>query len=111
MKKAKLPKTVLIAGIDFTVQFFDSDGCWDDGQWGWTDIDKRAIWIYPYQVSQQREALETLFHEMHHASLQIGGLAETLKGEREEAVVRNFDGIFLPAITKVMSETGYLEMK
>ena len=47
---------------------------------------------------KKTKAWETLKHEMVHASLAIGGISDVLNSKTEEAIVRNFDSILLPAL-------------
>jgi hypothetical protein len=91
-----IPKRVRVAGHWIKVR-------WDDlgGVFGQYDQDKMEIVLSNNIKGDPDTAWETLYHEMMHASLGLSGLAEILGETTEEAIVRNVEYIFLPAISEL----------
>ena len=99
----RLPKTVTIGGVKVAVRWRKN---LPGGDWGGYDHDSHLIVLSREHCVTQELAANTLLHEMNHAALAIGGVSYVLSGKAEEAVVRNFDDILLPAIRRVLSSLG-----
>lgn len=80
-QERKLPKAVGVFGHAFEVELVPSLG--DHGRF---EPDDGVIFINK-DISAD-EQWSTLFHEMLHAALFLGGLSEVLGGQLEEGVVR-----------------------
>ena len=100
MKKSDLPQSVTIGGIRFSVVWED-EGNMDEGDWGGMNIDKRAITLNEKGL-REGNAMDTLIHELIHASLCVGGVSYGLKGKQEESIVRNIEHLFLPVLRRLI---------
>ena len=85
-----LPKSVMIGGIKFNILIAKIE------TWGEMHFDDREIHISEKALATQKILLDTLRHEMLHASLSVSGIswAETYD---EEPIVRAMENIFFPA--------------
>jgi len=91
-------KTVKILGKKIKIEV--SKGMDDHGDF---NSAKHLIRLNGRDSKSERE--KTLFHELIHASLFIGGINELLTEELEEAIVRNIEhGIF--PILKRLNKNG-----
>ena len=93
----KIPKSVRVGGIKVKVIWCDMDDKWGD-----FNQDKREIRLSRQLNKKPKDTLLTLVHEMAHASFRLTGLSEVMGDETEEAVVRNIEQIFIPAIRKIL---------
>lgn len=94
MKSLRVP----IAGIPFSVKWVEH---LSGGDWAEFDCESREI-ILSERHSSKVSALESLLHEMAHGALWSGGLSYVLDNNLEEAVVRNIEQIYLPAVLKLL---------
>ena len=81
--KLERPKKIQVAGVTFTVTYptkIDSDD-----SLGESNAVNRTLKIHTTQKGDEFE--RTLLHEIIHAALGIGGVAEILHSKAEEAVV------------------------
>jgi hypothetical protein len=93
----RIPRKVQIAGCDFKVVFREMKD-----RFGEYNHDLREIRLHKrYRNSTSQIAWDTLLHEMLHASLAMGGVSYALGDANEEAVVRNIEQLFLPALRSV----------
>jgi len=93
-----LPTNVQVGGVKVKVRWKPTL----DDSWGTYDHDLKTIFLSKKLPEEER--LPTLLHEMVHASLAISGLNEMLTAKQEEAIVRNFDSMVLPAVLKVLPD-------
>lgn len=95
MKKAKLPRSIEVAGQKITVHETRLDGLW-----GQFIQDKRELHLDIEAFKDQEQADATFFHELVHASIRLSGLNEVMEDALEEAIVRNLEQILWPAVKK-----------
>tara|TARA_R110000796_G_C14350083_1_gene411474 strand:- start:233 stop:547 length:315 start_codon:yes stop_codon:yes gene_type:complete len=95
------PSSVLVGGHKLKIVWrIDSGG---EDLFGTYSTDKKVITLFKNNNPNEEVAWSTLYHEMLHASLEMGGLSYMLGDSLEEAVVRNFDSLMLPAL-KILFE-------
>tara|TARA_R110002110_G_scaffold176721_1_gene380961 strand:- start:1751 stop:2065 length:315 start_codon:yes stop_codon:yes gene_type:complete len=95
------PSTVLVGGHKLKIVWKDDSG--GEDLFGTYSTDKKVITLFKSNNPNEEVAWSTLYHEMLHASLEIGGLTYLMTDGLEEAVVRNFDSLMLPAL-KILFE-------
>lgn len=88
-----LPKTVIVGGTEFSVELVKT---LEHDELGTCDVIARKIKICSNQSLKERE--KTLFHETVHAALRLGGIAEILKEDAEEAVCWNLESLLWPIL-------------
>jgi hypothetical protein len=86
-----LPASIYIAGHCFSVDLVALEDKYGD-----CDIAERKIRINPDKPLDLQ--WQTLFHEVCHAVLGIGGLAEMLDEKEEEAIVLALDNLLWPLV-------------
>ena len=92
---ASIPKQVKIAGSTIRVVFRDYP---DNALFGEWSLDDKTIYLrkgIPLEVAEV-----TLYHEMLHAALELGGVA-FFPNFPDEPVVRALEHLFLPAYDAV----------
>tara|TARA_R110000824_G_scaffold160591_1_gene335481 strand:- start:2029 stop:2343 length:315 start_codon:yes stop_codon:yes gene_type:complete len=95
------PSFVLVGGHRIKIVWrFDSVG---EDLFGIYSTDKKTITLFLSNNPDSETAWGTLYHEMLHSALEMGGLSYVLGEGLEEAIVRNFDSLMLPAL-KVLFE-------
>ncbi len=78
---------------------------WESGDnFGTYYHDEKKITLDPVVRDNPQEMLETLFHEMCHASLKISGVAFGLADGQEEQIVRCLEQLLLPAWNQVQAD-------
>jgi len=92
-----IPKSVLIGGIVFRILVKRMES------WGEMHFEEREIHISEKALSTQKILLDTLMHEMLHASLSVSGISWCDKYE-EEAIVRSIENIFFPAFDSIKTK-------
>jgi hypothetical protein len=92
----KIPKKINIGGLAFKVRFVKFD-CDDYGR---MDFDQRLILVNHSIKHNMPMVVETIRHEMVHASLAVGGVSFSVDYD-EEVIVRCLDSIFFPAWDKL----------
>jgi Zn-dependent peptidase ImmA (M78 family) len=90
--KAKIPTSVYIGGIRFTIAVEKLDG----GDYGRMLFDERRILISTQCLTKAQTLRETLRHEILHAALHVSGVS-FLERYEEETVVRAIENIYFPA--------------
>jgi hypothetical protein len=93
------PKSIPMGGHRIGIKWRTEN---PEGLFGSYHADKKLITMFLGRNEEEETAWSTLYHEMLHASLDIGGLTHIL-GNEEEAIVRNFDNIMLPALEKLFT--------
>jgi hypothetical protein len=78
----RLPTSLRIMGVDFSIQYLDA---LPDDELGEMDGPGRVIKINKRQPREDQES--TLLHEVLHAVLYLTGQSELLKHKREESLV------------------------
>ena len=91
-KRSSVPRSVTVGGIRLDVRLEHLEGEY----FGKYRHDRREI-VLSDEMAEE-DAIATLHHELMHAALKIGGVAEVLTEEQEEAVVRCLEHLFLPTI-------------
>lgn len=93
------PKQITIGGQKYSIVYKRN---LED--FGVLDTDKKIITIR--DNLKIPELLDTILHEAFHACLEISGLSYLLNDEnKEEALVRAFDGLLLPVIKRELKKT------
>lgn len=93
------PKQITIGGQKYSIVYKRN---LED--FGVLDTDKKIITIR--DNLKIPDLLDTLLHEAFHACLEISGLSYLLDDEnKEEALVRAFDGLLLPVIKRELKKT------
>tara|TARA_R100001594_G_scaffold90036_1_gene124529 strand:- start:488 stop:793 length:306 start_codon:yes stop_codon:yes gene_type:complete len=93
------PKQITIGGQKYSIVYKRN---LED--FGTLDTDKKIITIR--DNLKIPELLDTILHEAFHACLEISGLSYLLDDEnKEEALVRAFDGLLLPVIKRELKKT------
>ena len=98
MQAPKLPRSVTVGGVKFSVKETDAIGA---KMYGWFGLDDRVISIHPVLNKTIDQKYETLMHEATHAALQVSGLAFLLNDKEEEAFVRCIETVLIPSILKI----------
>lgn len=101
MARRSVPSSVMIGGIKFRVVIKKMDN------WGMMHFDDREIWISEETAAKKEILVDTLRHEMLHATLYIAGHSWAKKIE-EEPIVRAIEHIFLPAVDALMAKLNKL---
>lgn len=101
MARRPIPSSVMIGGIKFRVVIKKMEN------WGMMHFDDREIWISEETAAKKEILLDTLRHEMLHATLSIAGHSWAKKIE-EEPIVRAIEHIFLPAVDALMAKLNKL---
>lgn len=91
----------MIAGIKFRIVIKKMEN------WGMMHFDDREIWISEETAAKKEILVDTLRHEMLHATLSIAGHSWAKKIE-EEPIVRAIEHIFLPAVDALMAKLNKL---
>ena len=92
-----IPKSVVIGGITFRILVKRMES------WGEMHFEEREIHISEKALSSEKLLLDTLMHEMLHASLSVSGISWCDKYE-EEAIVRSIENIFFPAFDSIKTK-------
>ena len=95
-----IPKSIKLGGHRIKV-VIDHDT--DD--WGEYSRDKKIITISHKCLQNYNLFMETLRHEMVHASLDIAGISY-MQNYEEECIVRCLDNLFFPAYDQVQKTLG-----
>ena len=93
----KLPRSILIGGIKFRIVIAKID------DYGQMSFDDKEIRISRECLNSDKMLLDTIRHEMLHASLAIAGYSWSKRIE-EESIVRSIEHIFFPAIDLLMKK-------
>ena len=101
MARRSIPSSVMIGGIKFRVVIKKMEN------WGMMHFDDREIWISEETAAKKEILVDTLRHEMLHATLSIAGHSWAKKIE-EEPIVRAIEHIFLPAVDALMAKINKL---
>jgi hypothetical protein len=101
MARRSIPSSVMIGGIKFRIVIKKMEN------WGMMHFDDREIWISEETAAKKEILVDTLRHEMLHATLSIAGHSWAKKIE-EEPIVRAIEHIFLPAVDALMAKLNKL---
>jgi hypothetical protein len=101
MAQRSIPSSVMIGGIKFRIVIKKMEN------WGMMHFDDREIWISEETAAKKEILIDTLRHEMLHATLSIAGHSWAKKIE-EEPIVRAIEHIFLPAVDALMAKLNKL---
>lgn len=93
----KPPRSISIGGIRFRIVIKKID------DYGQMSFDDREIRISRECLKSDKMLLDTLRHEMLHASLAVAGHSWS-EGIDEEPIVRSIEHIFFPAIDALMNK-------
>jgi len=93
----KPPRSISIGGIRFRIVLKKMD------DYGQMSFDDREIRISRECLKSDKMLLDTLRHEMLHASLAVAGHSWS-EGIDEEPIVRSIEHIFFPAIDALMNK-------
>jgi len=93
----KIPKSVLIGGVKFKILIKKMES------WGETHFDEKEIHISKNAILKDHIFLDTLRHEMLHASLSVAGISWSEKYD-EESIVRAIENIFFPAFKSIKNQ-------
>jgi hypothetical protein len=91
----------MIGGIKFRIVIIKMEN------WGMLHFDDREIWISEDALKNRVILIDTIRHEMLHATLSIAGHSWAKKIE-EEPIVRAIEHIFLPAVDALMAKINKL---
>jgi hypothetical protein len=97
MARRSIPSSVMIGGIKFRIVIKKMEN------WGMMHFEHREIWITEETAAKKEILVDTLRHEMLHATLSIAGHSWAKKIE-EEPIVRAIEHIFLPAVDALMAK-------
>ena len=97
----KPPRSILIGGIRFCIVVKKMD------DYGEMSFDDKEIRISKECLNSDKMLLDTIRHEMLHASLAIAGHSWSDKID-EEPIVRCIDNIFFPALDTLMDKINKL---
>ena len=89
------PSSVMIAGQRIRIRIDD-----ELESWGEYHSDERLILLSRKTIKKRSTYIETLRHEMLHASIDLCGLSH-LKNFEEEALIRCLDNCFFPAWSRL----------
>ena len=92
-----LPKSIVIGGSRFKILIKKMDS------WGEMHFDNREIHISEKSLTPQKLLLDTLRHEVLHASLSVSGISWSEKYD-EESIVRSIENIFFPAFDSIKNK-------
>lgn len=92
-----LPRFILIGGIKFRIVIAKID------DYGQMSFDDKEIRISKECLNNDKMLLDTLRHEMLHASLAVAGHSWSSKID-EEPIVRSIEHLFFPAIDALMNK-------
>lgn len=93
----KIPKSVLIGGVKFKIRIKKMES------WGEMHFDDKEIHISKNAILKEDIFLDTLRHEMLHASLSVAGISWSDKYD-EESIVRAIENIFFPAFNLIKTQ-------
>ncbi len=93
----KIPKSVLIGGVRFKIRIKKMES------WGEMHFDDKEIHISRNSILKEHIFLDTLRHEMLHASLSVAGTSWSDKYD-EESIVRAIENIFFPAFNLIKNQ-------
>ncbi len=103
--KSKLPETIDVLGVPFTIKFV-----WHINKeerklktYAWTVGDDREIVIVARRVKSVDQFKSTLVHELLHAALHVSGVTQMFKDAEEEAAVVCLEGF----INRTMTFKGF----
>lgn len=96
------PSSVLVGGHKIKIVWKPDSG--GEDLFGTYSSDKKVITLFRSNNPNEGVAWSTLYHEMLHASLEIGGLTYMMTDGLEEAIVRNFDSLMLPALKTIFEK-------
>lgn len=96
-----LPRFILIGGIKFRIVIAKID------DYGQMSFDDKEIRISKECLNNDKMLLDTLRHEMLHASLAVAGHSWSSKID-EEPIVRSIENIFFPALDVLMNKINKL---
>lgn len=85
--KRRLPPTIDVMGVPFTVKFSWNMGKADKKTYAWTVAEDREITIAARKVKSLEHFKSTLVHELMHAALGTSGVTYGLTEEQEEQVI------------------------
>lgn len=94
----RIPHSVAIGGMKFSIKVRKLD----DGDFGQMHFDDRTILLNKAYAGSEA-IVETLRHEMIHASLAVSGVSFSKRYD-EEAIVRALESIFFPAWDKLKTK-------
>jgi len=93
----RIPKSVVIGGMLFRIVMKKMD------DWGEMDFEDREIRLSLNAADKPQILVDTLKHEMLHASLSVAGLSWSEKYD-EEPIVRAIENIFFPALRTIQHQ-------
>jgi hypothetical protein len=100
MPDFKLPTFAQIAGHSLLL---DTDPPSDFSDWGEYHHDSKKIVIGEKAMASERQALDTIRHELVHAAMHLAGVSYN-ESHEEEAIVRCIESIFFPAWDRFTEE-------
>jgi hypothetical protein len=104
-KPMEIPSSALIGGEKWRIVWTDLG---DD--YGQTKTDLKTIQVGTRCAGSRKETMETLRHEMLHASFSVSGVSH-LEMFEEEAVVRCIENIFFPAWERMQKRLNHENKK
>lgn len=85
--KRRLPPTIDVMGVPFTVKFSWNMGKADRKTYAWTVVEDREITVAARKIKSMEHFRSTLIHELLHAALGTSGVTYGITDAQEEQVI------------------------